>query len=177
MVAEIDAEAAAAETANEPEPAGNVSAETIGSVTDPETDENVSAETSADATADAVSPGAGSRAGPMPTTSATERTGARPAWRISSRYAVTTTVRCTVGSTRSTQRRRLRPGKANVWTIPRPSSGYCTGMGWRSEGADRPSTPLPRPSLPVDSHRQLRGPWRTHVPGSDQPATVRDFCG
>ena len=48
MVAEIDAEAAAAETANEPEPAANVSAETIGPVTDPETDENVSAETSAD---------------------------------------------------------------------------------------------------------------------------------
>ena len=48
MVAEIDAEAAAAETANEPEPAGHVSAETIGPVTDPETDKNVSAETSAD---------------------------------------------------------------------------------------------------------------------------------
>ena len=56
MVAEIDAEAAAAETANEPEPAGHVSAETIGpekgAETDaeigPETDKNVSAETSAD---------------------------------------------------------------------------------------------------------------------------------
>ena len=48
MVAEIDADAAAAETANEPEAAGNVSAETIGPVTDPETDEIVSAETSGD---------------------------------------------------------------------------------------------------------------------------------
>ena len=53
MVAEIDgdasaakneADARAAETAHEPEPAGNVSAET----NDPETDENVSAETSGD---------------------------------------------------------------------------------------------------------------------------------
>ena len=60
MVAEIDADAAAAETANEPELAGNVSAETndpkTGAKTDaetdaqtgPETDENVSAETSGD---------------------------------------------------------------------------------------------------------------------------------
>ena len=61
MVAEIDgaavagktdADAAAAETANEPEPAASVSAETNGPETDPETDpeteENVSAETSAD---------------------------------------------------------------------------------------------------------------------------------
>ena len=48
MVAEIDAEAAAAETANEPEPAGNVSAETTDPETDPETDKNVSAETSGD---------------------------------------------------------------------------------------------------------------------------------
>ena len=60
MVAEIDAEAvagktepdaAAAETANEPEPAASVSAETNGPETDPETDENVSAETSADESA------------------------------------------------------------------------------------------------------------------------------
>ena len=50
MVAEIDGEAAAAETANEPEPAGHVSAETktqeISPETGPETDGNVSAETS-----------------------------------------------------------------------------------------------------------------------------------
>ena len=61
MVAEIDgdasaakneADARAAETAHEPEPAGNVSAETYdpktGPETGPETDENVSAETSGD---------------------------------------------------------------------------------------------------------------------------------
>ena len=59
-------------------------------------------------------------------------------------------------ATERVQRRRLRPGKANVWTIPRPSSGYCTGMGWRSEGGDRPSTPLPRPSVPADSIAHCR---------------------
>ena len=54
MAAEIEADAAAAETANGPEPAGNVSAETFGPntgpesgpETGPETDEFVSAETS-----------------------------------------------------------------------------------------------------------------------------------
>ena len=61
-----------------------------------------------------------------------------------------------IGTLRSTRPRRLPLGKANAWTIPRPSSGYCTGMGWRSEGADRPSTPLPRLSLPVDSIAHCR---------------------
>ena len=72
MVAEIDAEAAAGkteadaaagETVNEPVPAGNVSAETNGPETGPETDGNVSAETSADEPATATESPAPKRTG------------------------------------------------------------------------------------------------------------------